>query len=74
MKFLKIFLVLLGFTVQFGQSQTAPPTQDILHHSLVKNLPFENIGVLSLCVLLGYCLVIISYLTSMTFLELAYII
>ena len=44
MKFLKIFLVLLGFTVQFGQSQTAPPTQDILHHSLVKNLPFENIG------------------------------
>ena len=44
MKFLKIFLVLLGFTVQFGQSQTSPPTQDILDHSLVKNLPFENIG------------------------------
>ncbi len=44
MKFQKIFLVLLGFTIQFGYSQTAPPTLDILDQSLVKNLKFDNIG------------------------------
>ena len=44
MKFFKILFVLLGFTVQIGQSQTAPPTQDIDDQSLVKNLLFENIG------------------------------
>ena len=44
MKFFKILFVLLGFTVQLGQSQTAPPTQDIDDQSPVKNLLFENIG------------------------------